>query len=194
MSSAPLTHLLAQARTDIGLRRRLQSVLRFAIRQRLPVIESPTEAEAERHAAEQLLSHRTVVVKDEHTFLVAADGTYQLIDTDPYRGLRAVAAGEVLGLTRTHSLVEVKRGMIVVTLVQPSRRDRDSIRMAIVRKLLLTGTDGEFDSQAAKSRATKAEKHLAQRVQALRGVGSHSAEDWEIRRRVGVTITEIRSR
>lgn len=178
----------------VAAARRLRTAKASQIRQILPLIESPDEADAERFAREQLLSHRTLLIKDDGQYAVAADGTYQLLTTDPYRGLKAVAAGEVLGLTRTHSVVEVKRGMITVTLIQPSRRDADSLRLAVVHELIGACNDGDFHARGKRLRATRAEKALADRVRALQHVGDRTADDWDIRRRVGVTISEIRSK
>lgn len=178
----------------VAAARRLRTALASQIRQSLPAIEDPDEAQAERFAREQLLSHRTLLIRDDGQYAVAADGTYQLLSTDPYRGLKAVAAGEVLGLTRTHSVVEVKRGMITVTLIQPSRRDAESLRLAVVHELIGACNDGDFHDRGKRLRATKAEKALADRVRALQHVGDRTGDDWDIRRRVGVTISEIRSK
>ncbi|WP_395088006.1 hypothetical protein [Armatimonas sp.] len=162
-------------------------------RQSLPTIDDAGLMDADTLRAIALTQYRHLAIIDNQTCLVARDGTYQPVDADPYRGLRAIAAEEALGLACTHSIVETNSAMIRVTLIQPSRREAQSIRASVMQKLLATSTDGDFDAVARKQRATKAEKQLAQRVAALRHVGMETQEDKEIRGRVGVTISEIRS-
>jgi len=191
--------LTDMSRTHIPARIHIPTLLtwrrqRDAIRATLDPIPDPTPESAQHESARRILQHRELIVRDEREFLQAKDGTIYPVSADVWRGLREIAASEVLGLTRTHSLVELSRGMVTVTLVQPSRRDADTIRRSVIEALLATQTDGHFDSEAARLRATRAERNLAQRVQALRGVGVRAAEDWEIRNRVGVTVREIRSR
>ncbi len=189
--ASPPPALAGLSRVAAGRRERIAALC--AWRQSLPAIPSPTEEEADLHGLRSFAECRDITIINGETFLVARDGTYQPVDTDPFRGLRAIAAGQALGLSKSHSIIEVKVGMITVTLVQPSRREAESIRAKVVEKLLATSTDGHFDSVAQKQRATKAEKQLAQRVIALRHVGDHAEDDWEVRNRVGVSVSEIRS-
>lgn len=198
-SAARIEDLLVRIQQRTGLSRvaaarRLRSALANHRRQSLPTIADPTPAEADAARAESLRSFRDTFIENGIEYLVAADGTYQATGTDPYRGLKAVAAGEVLGLTRTHSVVEVKRGMITVTLIQPPRRDAQSIRGRVVQSLVDAPTDGAYQSEAGRLHVSKAERKLADRVRALQGVGDRTGDDWDIRRRVGVTISEIRSK
>lgn len=174
--------------------RRFREALVSRWRQTLPAIESPSAQDAEAHWQKHLLSHRELVTIEGQEFARAKDGTYQPLTADPYKGLRTIAAGEVLGLSKTHSTIESAPGMITLTLIQPPRREADTIRAEVVYALLATPTDGEFDSVAKKLRANKAEKALATRVTALRHVDMKTQDDREIRSRVGVTIREIRSK
>lgn len=126
--------------------------------------------------------------------IVARDGTYRPVTTSAYRGLRAVAAQQALGKQwGTRAELGCVSGMVRVTLVQPPRRDAESIRAEVLRKIVAAATDGEFLSVCQKLRANRAERSLADRIRALRNVGT-SADEWEVRSRVGVTISEIRSR
>lgn len=127
--------------------------------------------------------------------VVARDGTYRPINANPYRGSRQIAAQQALGKqygTRTE--IKCDSGMVTVTLVQPTRRDAESIRAEVLRKIVAAATDGEFMSVCQKLRATKAERSLADRIRALRNVGTKSEDEWDVRRRIGVNIREIRSR
>lgn len=166
---------------------------RDAIRAGLEVIPDPDPQGAHHEVIRRILQHREVIVRDDREYLQAGDGTLHPVGEDVWRGLRSIAAAEVLGLNRTHSMIEVQRGMVTVTLIQPSRRDADSIRRSVLADLLAAPTAGHFDSIAQSQRATRAERHLAQRVHSLRGVGTRTSDDWDIRNRVGVTIQEIRS-
>lgn len=179
--------------SKVVLARRLRIAALSRWRQSLPLLKDQTDIDKDREQALLIARHREVLEKDGELFLVAKDGTYQPVGTSPYRGLRAIAAEVALGLECTHSLVEASLAMIRVTLIQPSRRDAEDIRKTVVDKLIATRLDEEFDSLAKKLRATKAEKHLAQRVKALQGVGMETEQDREIRARVGITISEIRS-
>jgi hypothetical protein len=174
--------------------RRFRAAALSVWRQSLKPIEPPTPEDAEAHWQKHLLSHREIVAIEGSDYARAKDGTYQPITADVYRGLRAVATGEVMGLSKTHSTIESAPGMITLTLIQPPRRDAESIRAAVVQKLLACPTDGDFNSVAEKLRALKSERKLATRVRDLWGVGMKTREDREIRSRVGVTIREIRSR
>lgn len=174
--------------------RRLHEALVMRWRQTLPVIESPTAGDAEEHRQKHLLSHREIVTIEGSDYARAKDGTYQPVGANPYRGLRAVAAGEVMGLTKTHSTIETTPGMITLTLIQPPRREADTIRAEVVHALIAAPTDGDFDSVAKKLRARKSEKSLATRVTALRHVDMKTQDDRELRSRVGVTVRELRSK
>jgi hypothetical protein len=161
-------------------------------RRSLPVIADIAPEEADAHWRKHVLSNREIVTIEGSEYARAKDGTYQPVGASPYKGLRTIAAGEVLGLPKTHSTIESAPGMITLTLIQPPRREAATIRAEVVHSLLATSTDGEFDSVAKKLRANKAEKSLALRVTALRHVDMKIQDDREIRSRVGVTVREIR--
>jgi hypothetical protein len=127
--------------------------------------------------------------------IVARDGTYRSVSSNAYRGSRQIAAQQALGHqwgTRTE--IKCASGMVTVTLVQPSKRDAENIRAEVLKKIVAAATDGEFMSVCQKLRATKAERSLADRIRALRNVGTKSEDEWDVRRRIGVNIREMRSR
>lgn len=163
-------------------------------RQSLPAINDIAPEDAEAHWQKHLLSHRELVTIEGSDYARAKDGTYQPVGANPYRGLRAIAAGEVMGLAKTHSTIESTPGMITLTLIQPPRREAETIRAEVVHALIAAPTDGDFDSVAKKLRAKKSEKALATRVTALRHVDMKTEDDREIRSRVGVTVRELRSK
>lgn len=173
-------------------------LLRVAIvsrwRQSLPVLEDIAPQDAEAHWQQHLLSHREIVDLEDGQYARAKDGTYQPVGANAYRGLRAIAAGEVMGLSKTHSTIESTPGMITLTLIQPPRREAETIRAKVVHALIAAPTDGDFDATAKKLRARKSEKALATRVTALRHVDMKTQDDREIRSRVGVTVRELRSK
>lgn len=149
---------------------------------------------AERAAARQNRRQPNEVLPDGTEIFRASDRTFDPVSADPFRGAKEVAIAAVLGLSRTHAHVEIGKGLILVTLVQPPRRDRESIRAEVIRRLLEAHDDDDYRSACARTRARRAEKNLAERVMALRLIGTHSEKDRQLRRRVGVQIQEVRSR
>lgn len=123
----------------------------------------------------------------------AADGTRRRPGSDPLNGLRQVAAAEVLGISRTHAMVKLGKGLVVVTLIQPPKRDADTVRSQVMQYILTCSLEEDFQRRCRQKRARKQEIALARRVMALWHVGDRSDEDREIRRLVGFQIVEIRS-
>lgn len=155
-----------------------------------PLDPSPQE----RAVARQIRRQPTETLPDGTQIFRARDKSFDPISADPYRGAKEVAIAAVLGLSRTHAHVEIGKGLIIVTLVQPPRRDRESIRAEVIRKLLEAHDDDDYRSACTTTRARRAEKNLAERVIALRLIGTRSEKDRQVRRRVGVQIQEVRSR
>lgn len=191
LSMNPLSS--SEPRLPVSVLRLLRRARLSAWRQSLPVIPDPAQEEADRHALSCLRAARTQVEIEGKPYLLAKDGTYQPLEADAFKGAFAVSAGAALGLTQTHAALNVSQGLVTLTLIQPPRKEEQSIRADVMHALLSTGTDADFDAVARKRRARKAEKQLAQRVTALRHVGTKTADDREVRERVGVQVREIRS-
>ncbi|MBB6054126.1 hypothetical protein [Armatimonas rosea] len=164
-------------------------------RQSLPTLESGSSDDDKDGASElrQTVGGQLVKTEDGREIIVAKDGTFRHAGIDAYRGLRGIAAAQTLQGRKTKaSIIKDNAKMVTVTLIQPSRREAGDIRRSVVMQLIETHLDSEFQAVAHKLRATRAEKQLAERVIALRHVGmDHDGK--EIRSRVGVTISEIRS-
>lgn len=162
----------------------------------LEVLEPPQEMR--RHRTRRVIEAEESILRtiDGVECIVARDGTYRPVTSDPYRGSRAIAASQALGRrfnTESGIGIEHQGGLIVVTLIQPPKREEPSIRAHVVKALIAATTDGEFDSATKKLRARRCERNLAERVRALRHVGDKTADEREIRHRVGVQVREIRS-
>lgn len=160
---------------------------RSAWRQSLPRLEDTPAPPASRIVGGEL---RTI---DDEEFIVARDGTYRPASTDAYKGALAIAARAVVGKHFSRGTIEETPGMITVTIIHPPKHEERSIRADVMRALIAASTDADFDSVAQKRRARQAEKRLADRVRALRNVGTRTADDREVRERVGVQVREIRS-
>ncbi len=129
------------------------------------------------------------------------------LSREKIRGLREVAVAAATGVTRTHAEAEFRKGIIYVTLIEP--RNGETIRQHLVARYLArcaamwddprkrldeSGYVAACQRLRDSMRFTRYEQDVIWRIEMLENDLARGNASWELRRKIGKIVMEVKSR
>lgn len=136
----------------------------------------------------------------------AAQRAQSRIPASKLRCLTEVAVAAATGVTRTHAEAEFRKGIIYVTLIEP--RNGETIRQHLVARYLARCAAMWDDPRQRNEsdyiqaclrlrhnmRFTRYEQDVIWRIEQLEGDLARGSASWELRRKIGRIVMEVKSR